>query len=211
MVERMDVDDRVAAWAQTHGAKQAVMHALALLHGVLGRQVHSRQRPSRRQQYVQYSVRCEHDPHRPFMLYYAALTVWAFARACNLVSLVQAQSHLGHPPACYPQQHPLERNEFYHVDHNHRHVDSSNSNSNNNNNSNSGPADPAHYARVVDTLGEIVGLGKAGLARLGQNVGDVLGLVGEILGDSGSEVLRQGADLLRACRGVVVSSRGGVM
>ena len=32
---------------------------------------------------AQYALRCDQDPHRPWIMYYAALSIWTFVRALN--------------------------------------------------------------------------------------------------------------------------------
>ncbi|KAM4066579.1 fungal specific transcription factor [Hirsutella rhossiliensis] len=52
---------RMSTWAKRASTRHAVLHAFKLLH--------------------RYALRNETDPHRPWIMYYAVLTIWAFVQA----------------------------------------------------------------------------------------------------------------------------------
>jgi hypothetical protein len=77
------------AWATRPTTRHAVLHAFKLLHRVLieprtttnrGRQAYQSIVLSSPQE-IQYSFRGDHDPHRPWIVYYATLCIWSFVRA----------------------------------------------------------------------------------------------------------------------------------
>lgn len=74
---------RMSAWASLASTRHAILHAFKLLYGVLV-DPHPRRRNSPHQVEggaVQYSIRNEPDPHRPWIMYYAVLAIWAFVQA----------------------------------------------------------------------------------------------------------------------------------
>ncbi|EPE09138.1 zinc c2h2 type domain containing protein [Ophiostoma piceae UAMH 11346] len=65
---------RLELWAKQQSTKHAVLHAFKLLHKIL---------VARRDEY-EYSLKDESDPHRPWIMYYAALSIWSFVKASGL-------------------------------------------------------------------------------------------------------------------------------
>lgn len=70
---------RMRAWAKQPTARYAVLHAFKLLHRVLvglrGKGDGGFEAP--------YAIRNDPDPHRPWIMYYAALSIWSLVRALN--------------------------------------------------------------------------------------------------------------------------------
>ncbi|OAA72388.1 Transcription factor [Cordyceps fumosorosea ARSEF 2679] len=74
---------RMAAWAQLGSTRHAIYHAFRLLHRVLV-EPDPRRPPRGGGQgalWCRYSIRDEPDPHRPWIMYFAALTIWTFVQA----------------------------------------------------------------------------------------------------------------------------------
>ncbi|KAK0720122.1 fungal-specific transcription factor domain-containing protein [Lasiosphaeris hirsuta] len=99
---------RMKVWAALPSTRHAVLHAFKLLHRVL---VDPRRSASERKrqdigginlppiEVQSYSCRNETDPHRPWIMYYAALCIWSFVRAISHHDSIQeppAQSSM--PP-----------------------------------------------------------------------------------------------------------------
>lgn len=85
---------RMKIWAKQASTRHAVLHAFRLLHRVLV-DPRSKKGPSA-DAYIDsfsmpYSIRHEPDPHRPWIMYYAALSIWSFVRAV-------APPHVRPPP-----------------------------------------------------------------------------------------------------------------
>lgn len=78
-----NVVSRMKAWSKQASTRHAILHAFRLLYRVL---VDPRGRgadPSRSSSSSSdiYSIKTEADPHRPWIMYYAALSIWSFVRA----------------------------------------------------------------------------------------------------------------------------------
>ncbi|WYZ38454.1 hypothetical protein EsH8_III_000368 [Colletotrichum jinshuiense] len=80
---------RMRTWSNAPSTRHAVLHAFKLLYRVLVDQ----RGPKRRANSfgtlpepvsVFYSCRSEPDPHRPWIMYYAALTIWSFVQALGI-------------------------------------------------------------------------------------------------------------------------------
>nr|XP_036584500.1 zinc C2H2 type domain containing protein [Colletotrichum truncatum]KAF6794018.1 zinc C2H2 type domain containing protein [Colletotrichum truncatum] len=77
---------RIRTWSTFPSTRHAVLHAFKLLYRVL---VDKREPKTRINSFgslpepisVFYSCRDEPDPHRPWIMYYAALTIWSFVQA----------------------------------------------------------------------------------------------------------------------------------
>lgn len=87
-----NVVQRMKGWAQQSGTRHAILHAFKLLHRVLVEPRLKKQRSggfvlvpttssANATQNVQYSIRADADPHRPWIMYYAALSIWCFVQA----------------------------------------------------------------------------------------------------------------------------------
>ncbi|KAI1764600.1 hypothetical protein GGR53DRAFT_520192 [Hypoxylon sp. FL1150] len=100
-----NVEKRMALWSKQHTTRNAIFHAFKLLHRVL---VDPRQKKNGAYisrpvdaQGMQYSCRRDPDPHRPWIMYYATLSIWSFIRAR---ALARDQSNTLRPFAP-PMQH----------------------------------------------------------------------------------------------------------
>ncbi|KAL7805095.1 fungal-specific transcription factor domain-containing protein [Trichoderma aethiopicum] len=96
-----NVIKRMSAWSGMASTRHAILHAFKLLHRVVvdphprrrnsphhhnhhhHNHHHNNNHPEHQHQHpaVQYSVRNEPDPHRPWIMYYAVLSIWAFVQA----------------------------------------------------------------------------------------------------------------------------------
>ncbi|CAJ2506561.1 Uu.00g006910.m01.CDS01 [Anthostomella pinea] len=100
-----NVVSRMTLWAAQVTTRRAILHAFKLLHRIL---VDPRQRKNIGQSEsgiahgIQYSTRTDADPHRPWLMYYATLSIWSFVRA-----LEQSK---GHFKAVQPFSSHLRRN-----------------------------------------------------------------------------------------------------
>ena len=91
--DHSNVVSRMKAWATLPSTRHAVLHAFKLLHRVLVDPRRSRG-PNDREvgssgvslppiEVQSYTCRNEPDPHRPWIMYYAALSIWSFVRAVS--------------------------------------------------------------------------------------------------------------------------------
>ncbi|PTB78774.1 hypothetical protein M440DRAFT_1390380 [Trichoderma longibrachiatum ATCC 18648] len=92
-----NVIKRMSAWSGMASTRHAILHAFKLLHRVVvdphprrrnsphhhnhHHHNHHHNHPEHQHPAVQYSVRNEPDPHRPWIMYYAVLSIWAFVQA----------------------------------------------------------------------------------------------------------------------------------
>ncbi|KAI1432266.1 fungal-specific transcription factor domain-containing protein [Xylaria sp. CBS 124048] len=81
----VNVNSRMVAWAGQPVTRRAMSHAFKLLYRIL---VDPRQRKITPTQElsgnsIQYSTRADPDPHRPWIMYYATLSIWCFTQALN--------------------------------------------------------------------------------------------------------------------------------
>jgi len=97
-----NVVSRMKNWASLPSTRHAVLHAFKLLHRVLvdpRRSASDRKRPEPGSinlppiEVQSYSCRNETDPHRPWIMYYAALCIWSYVRA------ISRHDSLQEPPA----------------------------------------------------------------------------------------------------------------
>ncbi len=102
---------RMRGWASLPSTRHAVLHAFKLLHRVLVDPRRSASAGDRERldigpgvvslppiEIQSYSCRNEPDPHRPWVMYYAALCIWSFVRAVSRHdSLQDSASHAGAP------------------------------------------------------------------------------------------------------------------
>ncbi|KID73365.1 Zinc finger protein klf1 [Metarhizium brunneum] len=74
--------NRMGTWAKHSSTRHAILHAFKLLYRVLV-DPHPRKRnsPYPDSPAVQYSILNETDPHRPWIMYYSVLAIWAFVQA----------------------------------------------------------------------------------------------------------------------------------
>ncbi|RWA08652.1 hypothetical protein EKO27_g6455 [Xylaria grammica] len=81
-----NVNARMVVWAGQLLTRRAILHAFKLLHRIL---IDPRQKKIASVQELggysqdanQYSTRADADPHRPWIMYYATLSIWSFAQA----------------------------------------------------------------------------------------------------------------------------------
>ncbi|KAI0453537.1 zinc finger protein zas1 [Xylaria acuta] len=81
-----NVNTRMASWAGQPLTRRAILHAFRLLHRIL---IDPRQKKIALIQEpggnsvgaIQYSTRADSDPHRPWIMYYATLSIWSYAQA----------------------------------------------------------------------------------------------------------------------------------
>ncbi|KAM3507794.1 hypothetical protein MY11210_006997 [Beauveria gryllotalpidicola] len=87
---------RMVAWAKLGSTRHAIRHAFRLLHSVLVEPYHNQHHHMVRRRGVvpvpshaqlpetsgeRYSIRDEPDSHRPWIMYFAVLTIWSFVQA----------------------------------------------------------------------------------------------------------------------------------
>ncbi|KAI1812790.1 fungal-specific transcription factor domain-containing protein [Poronia punctata] len=92
----MNVNSRMAGWARQPATRHAMLHAFKLLHRIL---LDPRQKKiTSVQQFggngIQYATRADSDPHRPWIMYFATLSIWSFAQALK----VQGHTTKSQPP-----------------------------------------------------------------------------------------------------------------
>ncbi|KAJ0334259.1 hypothetical protein COL5a_000307 [Colletotrichum fioriniae] len=80
---------RMRTWSNAPSTRHAVLHAFRLLYRVLVDHKNPKRRTSSfgalpEPVSVYYSCRSEPDPHRPWIMYYAALTIWSFVQALGI-------------------------------------------------------------------------------------------------------------------------------
>ena len=86
---------RMNTWANQASTRHAVHHAFKLLYDVLvGPTSRRRQSSTLEVLSISYSLRNDSDPHRPWIMYYAVLTIWAFVQALGVPSVVPHSSAL---------------------------------------------------------------------------------------------------------------------
>ncbi|KAK7755114.1 hypothetical protein SLS62_002929 [Diatrype stigma] len=87
---------RMRAWAGQLSTRHAILHAFRLLYRVLvdPRQTRMTNHQNSGSVYgIQYSCRDDPDPHRPWVVYYATLSIWSFVRALNKASTSVSSSN----------------------------------------------------------------------------------------------------------------------
>ncbi|KAK1974534.1 fungal-specific transcription factor domain-containing protein [Colletotrichum cereale] len=80
---------RMRTWSSAPSTRHAVLHAFKLLYRVLVDQRGPKRRTSSfgslpEPVSVFYTCRSEPDPHRPWIMYYAVLTIWSFVQALEI-------------------------------------------------------------------------------------------------------------------------------
>ena len=80
-----NVVQRMNVWAGQYSTRLAVLHAFKLLYRVLvdPQQQRTNYQNSGSAYGIQYSCRNDPDPHRPWVVYYATLSIWSFVRALH--------------------------------------------------------------------------------------------------------------------------------
>ncbi|KAK8110740.1 uncharacterized protein PG998_007197 [Apiospora kogelbergensis] len=174
---------RMRTWSNQPSTHHAVLHAFKLLHRVL---VDPFQRPQPRYhvgtggliQTMQYSCRNDPDPHRPWILYYATLSIWCFVQAVGYnrsSSTITATS-------------PRHQHHHHHNPHQSYHTTTS------------------PRLSLADYLTNVAGLqilDKATSANLGEGLPDLLDTVGSLAAESHSELLQEAHGRLEQCREIL--------
>lgn len=110
---------RMRSWASLPSTRHAILHAFKLLHRVLVDPRRSGGTGERERldasgvslppiEVQPYSCRNEPDPHRPWVMYYAALSIWSFVRAISRQDSLQEPPH--QPLAPFRPMKPLAVN-----------------------------------------------------------------------------------------------------
>ncbi|KAL8376485.1 hypothetical protein RB595_007534 [Gaeumannomyces hyphopodioides] len=202
-----NVGQRMQAWAALPSTRHAILHAFKLLHRVLVEPG----RPERRRivapgpglinlppiKIATYSCRSEPDPHRPWIMYYATLSIWSFV--CALRELRGAPMSTAHIQKHQPQQHhPVGLNQLHHGG------------------AGGVPQSPsfnpvANYNNVVSYLSNVAGLlelDEATASGLASGLPDLLDCLHNILTEAHSELLKEARERLMVCKSKLVGSGG---
>ncbi|KAI0376714.1 hypothetical protein F5Y04DRAFT_265876 [Hypomontagnella monticulosa] len=101
-----NVVSRMSGWSTQGTTRHAILHAFKLLHRILLDPRHKKNNGYSNNVVdaygIQYSCRRDPDPHRPWIMYYATLSIWSFVRA---LTQARDQSNTLRP---FPQQ--MQRN-----------------------------------------------------------------------------------------------------
>lgn len=97
-----NVVSRMKTWAKQASTRHAILHAFRLLYRVLvdprGQGVADKGgRGTTTTAGDTYSIKTEADPHRPWIMYYAALSIWSFVRAVGHQTLAPSRSRQSRP------------------------------------------------------------------------------------------------------------------
>ncbi len=94
-----NVISRMRTWAGELSTRHAILHAFRLLYRVLAdpRQKRASHQNAGGAYGIQYSCRTDPDPHRPWVVYYATLSIWSFVQALN------QPTNAPHPGSIPPQ------------------------------------------------------------------------------------------------------------
>lgn len=87
---------RMTSWAKLASTRHAILHAFKLLYQALVQPPSKRRNGGYPLEAAPYSVRSEVDPHRPWIMYYAVLSIWSFVQAISQPSGRGYPSHLAH-------------------------------------------------------------------------------------------------------------------
>lgn len=192
---------RMRAWSALPSTRHAVLHAFKLLHRVLvdprrspsggDRERHDtgpaivslpsmdgQQRQTQQHQHQQqtYSCRSEPDPHRPWVMYYAALCIWSFIRAISRQDdAIQEDPGPGHSHSHNHGKLPLPANT-------HRRV-----------------AGYLSSTASLMELTEVIAMGSA----LRDGLPDLLDVLRSVLAEAHSEILQEAQERLGVCRGLL--------
>ncbi|KAI1263686.1 zinc finger protein zas1 [Xylariaceae sp. FL1019] len=94
----INVNQRMAIWASQKTTRHAMLHAFKVLDRSLLDPRHKKmphcQQLGHVSMEIQYSTRADADPHRPWIMYYATLSIWSFAQALKS----QAHADPAHSP-----------------------------------------------------------------------------------------------------------------
>ncbi|TLD10632.1 hypothetical protein PgNI_06402 [Pyricularia grisea] len=203
----VNVVARMKTWAGLPATRHAVLHAFKLLYQVLvdqrqplvagsellsapassaydGRGVSNQSNRLPPIKISTYSCRSEDDPHRPWIMYYATLSIWAFVRALR-------SRGGGNASAEHATTAPLQTQLQPHTGL-----------------SGTGGFNPvANYNSVVAYLSGVARLTELReevAMGLGEGLGDLLDCISAILSEAHSELLREARLRLSACKGMQV-------
>ncbi|KKA26553.1 hypothetical protein TD95_003688 [Thielaviopsis punctulata] len=181
---------RIKIWARDDATRQAILHAFKLLHSVL-----DTRRPGGGGNLLGgpyargrvYSVREDPDPHRPWIMYFATISIWAFVRVYPV----------RHVPTPQPQPAASVPN---------RSVGAGTS---------TGRLSQFQDTKLLESTVEyLAGVARlqeltvADAEGLGNGVARLLETMQKLLGEARSELLLEAKDRLQICREVLYSSTG---
>lgn len=222
--DRANVVSRMETWAHLASTRHAVLHAFKLLHRVL---VDPRRSTSAGEQQGRssikhehrggigvpqieavtqtYSCRNEHDPHRPWIMYYAALCIWSYVMA------VRKTPH-GHHYDIHAHGDPVAARHSSHHPHQHPYsavVASSSSAQQQHWTATREP--PVSYDRVAAYLCRVSASGElreADAGTLADGLPDLLDTLHSIFAEARSELLQEAHLRLKVCRDILLSAPG---
>lgn len=204
--DRANVVSRTESWAHLPSTRHAVLHAFKLLHRVLvdpRRSSTTSENVRIKQEYHSssvnlppveaqtYSCRNEPDPHRPWIMYYAALCIWSYVMALR-------QTHHGHGDSQAHSDHPATSRHPAHQQHNTAHWAAR-------------PAPPVNYGRVVAYLTDVSSLAdlkESDASTLTEGLPDLLDTLHSVLAEAHSELLREAHQRLKVCKDILLSAPG---
>ncbi|KAK3308485.1 fungal-specific transcription factor domain-containing protein [Chaetomium strumarium] len=196
--DQANVVARMPGWASLPSTRHAVLHAFRLLHRVLVDPRRSASAGDRERLEIgpgvvslppievhqSYSCRTEPDPHRPWVMYYAALSIWSFVQAIN-----NRPDSLQEPPPP-PVSHYSAAGPFRPAKLSLPHV---------------------NYRRVAAYLSNIANLPelteKVALS-LGDGLPDLLDALRSVFAEADSELLQEAQERLRVCKEMLSAAAG---
>ena len=179
---------RMKSWATLPSTRHAILHAFKLLHRVLvdprwsipddsGRISATGNMTLPPINGTLYSCRNELDPHRPWIMYYAALAIWSFVRALNHKESSQDPVEQQQVPPGFPQSKapppPVD----------HRRV--------------------AVYLAGVSNLPELT---ESAATELRDGLPDLLDALRSFFWEAHSELLQEAQERLRVCKEILATS-----
>ncbi|OIW22491.1 hypothetical protein CONLIGDRAFT_587366 [Coniochaeta ligniaria NRRL 30616] len=205
--DRANIVSRMETWAHLPSTRHAVLHAFKLLHRVL---VDPRRSSASERERIKfehhaspvslppieaqtYSCRNEPDPHRPWIMYYAALCIWSYVIALRKThhGHYDIHAHSGPVPSRHNvHQHPYSATAPTHW---------------------AARPPPLNYGRVVAYLSSVSSLPElkeSAASTLAEGLPDLLDTLHSILSEAHSELLQEAHLRLRACRDILLSAPG---
>ncbi|KAK4185164.1 fungal-specific transcription factor domain-containing protein [Podospora australis] len=152
-----------------------------------------------------YSCSSEVDPHRPWVMYYAALCIWSFVRAISrhdsVVHDIPHAENSHHPHPHPPHHHQL-----------HQHPQDSPFRGPPTTATSSNKVLPVNYRRVAAYLSKIAHLNEltetTASSLGGEGLSDLLEALHSIFAEAYSELLHEAHDRLRICKEMLATSPG---
>lgn len=197
--DRQNVESRMETWAKQSPTRHAVLHAFKLLHCVLvdPRRSSAIERERIKHEHSDsrlhlppieaqtYSCRNEPDPHRPWIMYYAALCIWSFVVALRKTHHGHRDLHGRDDPVTarhhlHPHQFPASGSARW-----------------------SARPPPVNYSRVVAYLSgvsSLTELKESAAETLADGLPDLLDTLHSILSEAHSELLQEACLRLKVCR-----------